>query len=192
MQAIRDEMDLRDETRELENTRLILEEDPYTNKALLLAEKQQMIVNLIESAMRDITDLENGQQAFGKELQLLAGATQIMEEARMMLAIPDTGEKTIGAELAAIELLLQSKRQPPGGGGGGGGGSPGGGGTADKATGSALARLGPGSEIEAGDVNRSVGQATGRAGRELPEEFRTGLDAYFHSLEKGASRGVRP
>ena len=31
---------------------------------------------------------------------------------------------------------------------------------------------------------RPVGQATGKAGRELPEEFKTGLDAYFNKLEE--------
>ena len=31
--------------------------------------------------------------------------------------------------------------------------------------------------------NRSPKQATGKAGRVLPEEFRQGLDAYFNVLE---------
>jgi hypothetical protein len=31
---------------------------------------------------------------------------------------------------------------------------------------------------------RPIGQATGRAGREFPEEFKSGLDAYFNNLEK--------
>jgi hypothetical protein len=31
---------------------------------------------------------------------------------------------------------------------------------------------------------RPVGQATGKAGRELPEEFKTGLDNYFSKLEE--------
>jgi hypothetical protein len=30
---------------------------------------------------------------------------------------------------------------------------------------------------------RNVGQATGRAGKEFPAEFKTGLDAYFSLLE---------
>jgi hypothetical protein len=33
---------------------------------------------------------------------------------------------------------------------------------------------------------RPVGQATGRAGREFPEEFKTGLDQYFSLLEGGS------
>ena len=31
--------------------------------------------------------------------------------------------------------------------------------------------------------NRVPGQATGKAGRKLPEEFRAGLDVYFDALE---------
>jgi hypothetical protein len=32
-----------------------------------------------------------------------------------------------------------------------------------------------------------VGQSTGKAGRELPEEFKTGLDTYFNKLESGGA-----
>ena len=31
--------------------------------------------------------------------------------------------------------------------------------------------------------NRAPGQATGKTGRTLPEEFRAGLDLYFDALE---------
>jgi hypothetical protein len=32
---------------------------------------------------------------------------------------------------------------------------------------------------------RETGQATGKAGREFPDEFKAGLDAYFNALEAG-------
>lgn len=32
-------------------------------------------------------------------------------------------------------------------------------------------------------LDRDVEQSTGKAGRELPEEFRRGLDTYFNELE---------
>jgi hypothetical protein len=32
-------------------------------------------------------------------------------------------------------------------------------------------------------MNREVEQSTGKAGRELPEEFRRGLDSYFNELD---------
>ena len=47
----------------------------------------------------------------------------------------------------------------------------------------ALADLGPGSDANSVVSARPVGQATGRAGREFPEEFKSGLDAYFNNLE---------
>ncbi|RYD32652.1 MAG: hypothetical protein EOP86_15210, partial [Verrucomicrobiaceae bacterium] len=47
----------------------------------------------------------------------------------------------------------------------------------------ALADLGPGSDADTVVSARPVGQATGHAGREFPEEFRAGLDAYFSHLE---------
>jgi len=83
--------------------------------------------------------------------------------------------------------LLQTKRANPNS-SGGGGGDPGGGGRAARASTAALADIGPGND-EAGFVSaRPVGQATGRAGREFPEEFKAGLDAYFSNLE-GTGRG---
>lgn len=107
-----------------------------------------------------------------------------MDEAAGILDKPDTGAPAIAAETEAIELLLQAKRQ--GKGGGGGGSNPGGGGSAgaESAT-AALSDLGPGSDAETNVNARPVGQSTGKTGRELPEEFKTGLDAYFNKLEAG-------
>ncbi|OYW30605.1 MAG: hypothetical protein B7Z47_03430, partial [Chthoniobacter sp. 12-60-6] len=92
----------------------------------------------------------------------------------------------IAAETEAIELLLQAKRQ--GKGGGGGGSNPGGGSGGSAAGDAALADLGPGTDAETNVNARPVGQATGKAGRELPEEFKTGLDAYFNKLEAGGAQ----
>ena len=57
------------------------------------------------------------------------------------------------------------------------------GGGAASASQAALADLGDGSDAESSVNARPVGQSTGKAGRELPEEFKTGLDAYFNKLE---------
>ena len=97
--------------------------------------------------------------------------------------MPNTGPRAIAAETEAIELLLQARRMKPGQ-GGGGGSNPGGGGGAATASSAALAGLGPGSDENAQVAARLTGQATGRAGKEFPEEFRSGLDAYFNALEK--------
>src|SRR2546430_7162359 len=107
-----------------------------------------------------------------------------MAEATGILAGGETGSPAIAAETEAIELLLQSRRFNPKG-GGGGGPNPGGGG-GGTTTDSALSLIGTG--VNAKEVRQATGatQATGDAGATLPEEFRTGLDAYFNRLEKGS------
>jgi hypothetical protein len=105
-----------------------------------------------------------------------------MKEATEILARPDTGRRAIAAETEAIELLLQSKRMNPNG-GGGSGSSPGGGGGGTTNT-SALALLGRGTNEREVRQDHGVSQSTGDSGIKLPEEFRGGLDEYFHRLEE--------
>lgn len=186
MQALRDEMKLRDETRETENARPAIEKEKFSKDAGLLADKQDGIKVHTESAVGDILALPDGQKKFGKELRLLSAVVEVMNEANGILQTPETGPAAIAAETEAIELLLQAKRA--GKGGGGGGSNPGGGGTAASASSAALADIGPGANAESSVAARSVGQATGRAGKEFPEEFKTGLDAYFNLLESPSAR----
>lgn len=181
MQSLRDEMKLRDETRELENARAALEAKKYVESAQALGRKQGDIGQHTQGALDDILALPQGAEKFPKELQLLNAVILVMEEAQGILLAPDTGPKAIAAETEAIELLLQTKRMKPGG--GGGGSSPGGGGTAASASSAALADIGPGSDASTSVAVRAPGQATGRAGREFPTEFKAGLDAYFNNLE---------
>jgi len=182
MKSLRDEMKLRDETRELENAKAALKEGEHGKKSADLASKQFGIQANTRGAFDDILHLPQGNEKFGKELKLLDAVMHVMDESAGILDKPDTGAPAIAAETEAIELLLQAKRQ--GKGGGGGGSNPGGGGGADSA-GAALADLGAGADADANVNARPVGQATGKAGRELPEEFKTGLDAYFNKLEAG-------
>jgi hypothetical protein len=182
MQALRDEMKLRDETRELENARTALEAEKFTTDAKGLGEKQTGIGQHTASAIEDIEALPEGAQKFGKELKLLQAVVSVMNEAQEILVMPDTGAPAIAAETEAIELLLQAKRANPNG-GGGGGSNPGGGGRAARASSAALADLGSGSDADSAVAARPVGQATGRAGKEFPAEFKPGLDAYFSLLE---------
>lgn len=185
MKATRDEMKLRDETREMESAKLALDAADYGKKSAALASKQYGIQASVRGAFDDILRLPEGNQKFGKELKLLDAVNHVMTEAAGILDKPETGDPAIAAETEAIELLLQAKRQ--GKGGGGGGGSPGGGGTAASASQAALADLGEGGDSNAEVESRPVGQSTGKAGRELPEEFKTGLDAYFNKLEAGGT-----
>ncbi|MCE9519232.1 MAG: hypothetical protein K8R87_06750, partial [Verrucomicrobia bacterium] len=190
MQALRDEMMLRDQTREMENARPALAKDAYLEKTSPLARKQEKIAILTRSAFDAILMLPEGGQKFGKELQLLEAVKHVMDEAGGLLDAPETGPTTIAAETEAIELLLQAKRQSSKG-GGGGGSSPGqSGGGSETSSLAALSELGPGANPDAERVNRNVGQSTGHAGREFPEEFKNGLDVYFNKLE--ALGGTQP
>lgn len=183
MKALRDEMKLRDETRELENAKPALNTEVYSKKSNGLASKQFGIRQNVLGALDAIMQLPDGNQKFGKELKLLDAVMQVMDEAGTILDKPNTGTPAIAAETEAIELLLQAKRPNPKGGGGGGGG-PGGGGSAASSSLAALADLGEGNDTASQVETRPVGQATGKAGRELPEEFKTGLDTYFSKLEE--------
>ena len=186
MKSLRDEMKLRDETRELESAKAALKDGEHAKKSANLASKQFGIQANTRGAFDDILRLPQGNEKFGKELKLLDAVMGVMMEAAGILDKADTGAPAIAAETEAIELLLQAKRQGKGG-GGGGGSNPGGGGTAASASEAALADLGPGSDAESKAEVRPVGQSTGKAGRELPEEFKTGLDAYFNKLESGGT-----
>lgn len=186
MQILRDEMKLRDETREMENSRPALDMPVYARGAMRLASNQARISTRTRSTMTDIVSLPNGAKSFVKELQLLDLVARVMDEAQMELEKPVTGAPAIAAETEAIELLLQARR-PGQKGGGGGGSSPGGGGTAESASQAALAEFGPGGDAAGSDVERDVGQSTGKTGREFPEEFKSGLDAYFNNLEKSGA-----
>lgn len=183
MQALRDEMKLRDETREAENSRAAVDPKKFNDAAALLGENQGGIGTHTQSAIEDIMALPDGDKKFGKELGLLGNVVAVMDEARGILITPETGPTAVAAETEAIELLLQAKRMSPKG-GGRGGSNPGGGGGAATASSAALADLGPGSDSTAAPIARPVGQATGRAGKEFPEEFKSGLDAYFGLLEQ--------
>jgi hypothetical protein len=183
MKALRDEMKLRDETREAENAKPAVETKVYTKQSNDLASKQFGIRLNVRGAFDDIVRLPDANQKFGKELKLLDAVMNVMDEAGTILDKLDTGAPAIAAETEAIELLLQAKRPNPKG-GGGGGSNPGGGGSAASTGLAALADLGEGDDAATNVDARPVGQATGKAGRELPEEFKTGLDAYFNKLEE--------
>lgn len=187
MKSLRDEMDLRDSTRELGNSEDAIEHQKFVARAERLASDQASVSENIQSAIDDILELPQGAQRFGKELGLLRQVRPVMDEASDILRSPDAGAPAVAAETEAIELLLQTKRPNPNG-GGGGGSNPGGGGTADRASMAALADIGPGGDVAGIVKARPVGQATGHAGREFPEEFKAGLDAYFSNLEGTGSR----
>jgi hypothetical protein len=185
MQVLRDEMKLRDETRETENAKPAIAVEKYAEEANVLGGTQTDLGTRTQGALSDIVALPDGESKFPKEIGLLKQVSSVMGDAEGILYTPDTGPQAIAAETEAIELLLQAKRS--GKKGGGGGSTPGHGSGPDTATEAALADLGPGSDAESIVSARLVGQATGRAGREYPEEYKTGLDQYFSLLEAGGA-----
>ncbi len=182
MKILEREIGLREETRAAEQVRAILEAEDYKAQARPLADTQMELKDRVGTVTEKIRELPNAEEAFRIEIAILTRVEEVMKEAAFLLAIPQTGPGTIAAETEAIELLLQTKRINPKGGGGGGGSSPGGGGSGDTQE-AALALIGAGSERNAQPRARDVEMSTGTTGRELPVEFRSGLDAYFSNLE---------
>lgn len=182
MRILEGEMDLREETRSLENVREELETVQYTDKSEAQSETQRGLHTRIVDVITDIRALPLGEQKFGKEIQLLTAAGEAMLDAMDILARPDTGPQAIAAETEVIELLLQAKRANPKSGGGGGGSNPGGGGEGNTDQ-VALELYGPGSDPNAQIEARDVRQATGTTNDQTPAEFRDGIDAFFNALE---------
>ncbi len=176
------EVNLREETRVVEQAKAAIKADDHKKQAGALSETQYGLKDRVEKVSVRIRDLPDGDQEFAYELNLLGKVADVMGEATEILAKPETGRPAIAAETEAIELLLQSKRINPKG-GGGGGSSPGGGGTGTTHD-SALALLGGGVNDKENREDHGVSQSVGEAGPTLPEEFRAGLDQYFNRLER--------
>ena len=175
MRIINREIQLREETRELEQAKEALTADEYSERSIALYDTQITLTEDTREVEAQISLLPNAQEGFiQRQLAKVARAAEVMEEVEDILAEPDTGPRAIAAITEAIEILLETGRipnapmiinAPP-------------------ATASALMLLGVGDDSGRASIeNRSPRQATGKAGRVLPEEFRQGLDAYFDALE---------
>lgn len=182
LKILESEVNLREETRVVEQAKAALAAKEHKKQAGALSETQYGLKDRVEKVAVRIRDLPDGPQEFGPELKLLGKVVDVMGEATEILAKPETGRPAIAAETEAIELLLQSKRINPKG-GGGGGPAPGGGGTGDT-TDSALALIGGGVNDKENREDHGISQAVGESGPTLPEEFRAGLDQYFNRLER--------
>jgi hypothetical protein len=188
MRILEAEIDLREQTRALQQARPALAGDPYGAQAKPLADIQANLSQRVTQVTESIRQLPDGEQTFGQDVAVLARVAQAMDEAHGLLSRPETGAETIAAETEAIELLLQARRAQSVGGGGGGGSSPGAGGSGDSQQPAlALLDIGPSRDVDV--APREVDQATGVTGAELPAEYRRGLDAYFEALE--GSRSLR-
>ncbi len=182
LQILESEVGLREETRVAEQAKPALSETEYGGQARKLSKTQDGLQERVVKVTQRIRELPQGDAEFAPEIKLLETVAVVMNEATQILARPETGPPAIGAETEVIELLLQSRRINPGR-GGGGGSTPGGGGGGTTQD-SALALLGIGVNEQEVREDRRVDQSAGAAGRVLPEEFRAGLDEYFHRLER--------
>ena len=175
MRIINREIQLREETRELEQAKAAVSPNEYRERSIALYDTQITLTEDTREVEAQISFLPNAQEGFiQRQLAKVERAADVMEEVEDILAEPDTGPRAIAAITEAIEILLETGRipnapmiinAPP-------------------ATASALMLLGVGDDSGKASIeNRSPRQATGKAGRVLPEEFRRGLDAYFNALE---------
>ena len=177
MRIINREIQLREETRELEQAKEALSTDEYSKRSIALYDTQVTLTEDTREVKTQISFLPDAHKHFiQKQLAKVRRAVKVMEEVEEILAEPDTGPKAIAAITEVIEILLETGRVPnapmiT---------------SASSATASALMRIGVGDDSERAFIeNRSPQQATGKTGRVLPEEFRQGLDAYFDALERG-------
>ncbi len=185
MKIARSQMDLREETREVGNIKSSLSPVDYKEKTQPLEISQSKLHDRLDEVVLDLKDLPEAEENFGREIKLLNHVSDVMRQARGVLARPDTGPEVIAAQTEAIELLLQTQRQPPNNGGGGGGNSPGGGGSGNNGGSLSDINVAPGGTSQpSSPTKRDVDQSTGKTGQEFPEEFRNGLDTYFNELEK--------
>jgi hypothetical protein len=182
LQILEGEVNLREETRVAEQAKAAVTSQEHETQARKLSVTQDALRERVDKVTQRIRELPDGEAEFAKEIRLLTVVSGVMNEAKDILAAPNTGSPAIAAETEAIELLLQSKRINPKG-GGGGGATPGGGG-GGTTTDSALALLGGGVNDKEVREDHGIAQASGEAGPVLPEEFRAGLDEYFNRLDK--------
>ena len=182
MKILTEEIALRAQTRSFEQAKAQLKEDVANEQNETLTDTQDDLTNRTDGVIEEIRELPNA-DSFGKEIQQLTNAAAAMDDAWNYLDEYDTGPNAIAAETEAIEWLLMAKRSGSGGGGGGGTNAGAGSRSGAAMTGSSLARLGGAKEKLSKVVKRNTRQATGTAGRDLPEEYRSGLDAYFEKLE---------
>ena len=178
LRIINREIQLREETRELDQAREAIDEEEYKERGIELSETQAELAKKSRALAEKIKEVpyvdELGKNILAANIKKLTDAATVMDEVQELFARPATGPPTIAAISEVIEILLETHRLPN---------AP----MVVKAPPtmtSALMLFGLGDDGSKAFIkNRAPGQATGKTGRKLPEEFRQGLDAYFDALE---------
>ena len=175
LRIINREIQLREETREVEQAKKALTTEEYNKRSKSLYETQKELASDTREVAAKIRALPNAEERLIQaQLQKVTRAAVIMDEVQEILSQPDTGPKAIAAITEVIEILLETARLPN---------------TpmvvkAPPTSSPALRLLGLGDDSSKAFIEKRVPrQATGKAGRILPEEFRQGLDVYFDALE---------
>lgn len=199
MRIRQQEQELREQTRILDDTKE--GNKHYTERAEDLARWQADLRKRMEAAPEEVKLPDEIMQKLDKLFDAVVAA---MADARQLLAKPDTGGETLGAETAVIELLsatceqcqnsskggsssaqmqalmrmLQQMAQRMGQPGQRPGGNWSGGGT-DNASPNTTGTAG------AGRGQRGVEKTGGHDTSAWPTEFRDALEGYFNSIEGG-------
>ena len=147
----------------------------YLTRAAALAQTQSELATKSRDLAEQIKKLPRADHPhIVGQIGKLVKAAEIMDEVEGLLAEPKTDSMTGAAIQDAIETLLETGRLPnapmivkvP------------------PASAPALMLIGLGDDGSKSFIEqRAPGQATGKTGRKLPEEFRAGLDVYLNALE---------
>lgn len=184
LKVLEGEVNLREATRVEEQAKAAVDAKTRRDSVLALNTRQGELQSEVTDLVVQLSEMPGGATRFGTELGLLTEVSIVMSEVIDLLAADETGSRTMAAETEIIELMLKSSRINPQTSAGGGSASsdPGGGstGTTDQA---ALALLGGSFNQSERREYRDVSQSTGETGRELPQEYRGGLDLYFEKIE---------
>ncbi|MCB1126074.1 MAG: hypothetical protein KDM81_06245, partial [Verrucomicrobiae bacterium] len=155
LRIINREVELREETRELDQGRGALEDAVFADRGAGLAATQRELSDKSREIAGRIWELPGAEQ-FESDSAKLTEASFVMDEAEALLKQPEAGPPTIAAISEVIEILLETRRAPN---------TP----TAIKARAaakSALMLVGLGDDSQQAFIEeRTPGQATGRAGR---------------------------
>ena len=98
MKILEREIGLREETRAAEQARALFDREDYVAQARPLAETQRELKQRVGAVTEEIRELPNAEEAFRVEIAILTRVGEVMTEATLLLAIPQTGPGTIAAE----------------------------------------------------------------------------------------------
>lgn len=175
IRIIHQEIELREETRELHQTVAALSEEEYKERGNELSQTQAELSEKTLDIIEETAKLPKASHPhIQNQITKLSDAKTVMNEVEELLVKPETGPPTVAAISEVIEILLETARAPN---------------TpvvakAPPASAPALMLIGIGDDGNRVFIeNRAPSQAIGNTGRKLPEEYRQGLDAYLNALE---------